>query len=100
MIGNDGIYKQTCRNRTPLTAEVAKILPSEPKLKMTREAAITVMSANKIRITVKIDSIPIRQIGFLMNLKRPQSPMYLERHPALHTLRQYSIPKNTTRNTS
>lgn len=43
---------------------------------------------------------PIIHIGFLMNLNRPQNPMYLERQPADHNRIIYSTPKNTTKQIS
>lgn len=44
--------------------------------------------------------LPIIDIGFLANLRRPQKPMYLLRHPADHIRIKYSTPKNTTRTVS
>ena len=45
-------------------------------------------------------NVPIRQMGFLANLKRPHAPMYLLRQPAAHKRTKYSMPKNTTRTIS
>lgn len=45
-------------------------------------------------------SLPIIQIGFLMNLSRPQKPMYFDRQPADQSRTKYSAPKNTTKHIS
>lgn len=40
------------------------------------------------------------QMGFRMKRKRPQNPMYFDRHPADHNRIMYSTPKNTTKHIS
>lgn len=40
------------------------------------------------------------QMGFRIKRKRPQNPMYFERHPADHNRIMYSTPKNTTKHIS
>lgn len=45
-------------------------------------------------------SLPIIQMGFLMNLSRPQNPIYFDRHPADHKRTRYSAPKKTTKHIS
>lgn len=47
-----------------------------------------------------INSIPIKEIGFLANLNRPINPRYFEQQPADHTRAQYSAPKKITKHTS
>lgn len=39
-------------------------------------------------------------MGFRMKRKRPQNPMYFDRHPADHNRIMYSTPKNTTKHIS
>ena len=45
-------------------------------------------------------SLPMIQIGFLMNLNRPKNPIYFERQPELQSRITYSRLKNVTRQIS
>lgn len=45
-------------------------------------------------------TLPIIQMGLRTKRRRPQKPIYFERHPADHSLIMYSTPKNTTRHIS
>ena len=43
---------------------------------------------------------PMMQMGFLMNLSLPTTPMYLDLQPADHRRIRYSTPKKATRQIS
>ena len=44
--------------------------------------------------------LPIRHIGFLINLSRPASPMYVDIQPADQSRTRNSTPKKATKNIS
>ena len=70
----------TCRNLIPRIAEVAKTLENtvDPLNRTTMEADTTIKS-KEIKFLLHESSLlfflPIKQIGFLMNLNLPETPM-------------------------